>query len=64
VSQAGQPRLPRFIHSFTQSWEDLFGEAAEFAGRLGPGALINISHSEDDNEGVVAVWYWDDLPPA
>jgi hypothetical protein len=42
------------------SWQQLFSEAAEFASRLGPRRLINISHSEDTNEGVVAVWFWDD----
>lgn len=39
------------------SWEELFGEAAEFAGRIPADRLISISHSEDDNEGVVTVWY-------
>jgi hypothetical protein len=42
------------------SWEDLFEEAAEFATRLGPDRLITISHSEDENDGVVAVWFGDD----
>jgi hypothetical protein len=39
-------------------WETLFQQAAEFATQLGPGRVISISHSEDDNEAVVTVWYW------
>jgi hypothetical protein len=42
------------------SWEDLFAEAAEFASGISSERVISISHSEDDNEGVVTVWYWDD----
>lgn len=40
------------------SWPDLFQRAAEFASRLGRERLITISHSEDKEDGVVAVWYW------
>jgi hypothetical protein len=40
------------------SWEQLFAEAAEFATTLGSERLIAISHSEDQQDGVVAVWYW------
>jgi hypothetical protein len=50
-------RFKTFISGF-ESWEQLFGQAAEYATRLGPDRLINISHSEDSNEGVVTVWYW------
>jgi hypothetical protein len=46
------------FRSYTQTWEELFGEAAAFASRIDPHDLISISHSEDDNEGVVAIWYW------
>jgi hypothetical protein len=38
----------------------LFGQAAAFATELGPHRLINISHSCDQKQGVVAVWYWDE----
>lgn len=48
----------RYFTSSTRSWTELFGEAALFASGIGRGRLINISHSEDDNEGVVTVWYW------
>lgn len=46
------------FRSGMSSWETLFAEAADFASRIGPEDLINISHSEDSNEGVVTVWYW------
>ena len=40
------------------TWKSLFTEAARFATEVGPERVINISHSEDHNEGVVTVWYW------
>jgi hypothetical protein len=52
-----------FRSSF-QSWESLFSEAAAFAGTVGREHLIGFSHSEDQNNGVVTVWYWSDTPSA
>ena len=49
----------KVFRSSWQTWEAIFAEAAEFASQVGPERLVSISHSEDDNEGVVAVWYWD-----
>jgi hypothetical protein len=46
------------FRSGMSSWESLFEHAADFASRIGPDDIINISHSEDANEGVVTVWYW------
>jgi hypothetical protein len=46
------------FRSTFDSWDSLFGEAAEFATQIGRERLIGISHSEDGNDGVVAVWYW------
>ena len=46
------------------TWDQLFAEAAEFATRLGRERLITISHSEDQQDGVVAVWYWADADAA
>lgn len=40
------------------TWEELFSQAAEFASQLGPERLINISHSVNNQDGVVTVWYW------
>lgn len=48
----------RHFESMTKSWQALFREAADFATVLGPERLISISHSEDQNAGVVTVWYW------
>lgn len=55
------PRFARFkvFRSSLTTWESLFAEAAEFATRLGPDRLIAVSHSADNGEGVVAVWYWE-----
>lgn len=40
------------------SWDELFAEAAAFATTLDRDRLISISHSEDQQDGVVTVWYW------
>ena len=40
------------------TWDELFSEAAAFATRVGRERLITISHSEDQQDGVAAVWYW------
>ena len=52
----------KIIRSMFTSWEGLFDEAAQFATEVGPERLIGISHSEDKNEGVITVWYWDAEP--
>ena len=51
--------MVRYFRSKYTSWDELFEEAATFATAIGPDRLINISHSEDDNDGIVVVWYWD-----
>ncbi len=48
----------RMFRGTIKPWEELFREAAQFASTLRPEELIGISHSEDGNDGVVAVWYW------
>ena len=45
--------------SWTKSWPDLCAEAAAFASDRGRERIINISVSEDQNDGVIIVWYWD-----
>ena len=40
------------------SFPDLFRQAARFATGIGQEQMISISHSEDQNDGVVTVWYW------
>jgi len=42
------------------TWEQLFQQAAEFATKIGRDRLISISHSEDQQDGVIAVWYWEE----
>jgi catechol 2,3-dioxygenase-like lactoylglutathione lyase family enzyme len=46
------------------TWPQLMQEAADFSTTIGPARLINISQSEDDDDGVIAVWYWDEDPTA
>ncbi len=48
----------RVFRSSMKSWQALFEEAAAFATEVGPDRVISIAHSEDQNEGVVTVWYW------
>jgi hypothetical protein len=54
------PHLAAFktFRSALSTWESLFTEAAEFVTQVGPDRLIGISHSADQGEGVVTVWYW------
>lgn len=49
----------RLFKSFTDSWETMSGEVAEFLTALGPGKVIGVSHSHHNNLGVIAVWYWE-----
>ena len=54
-----QPRVEfRVFRGVMTSWAALFEEAAQFATEIGRERLINISHSEDKNDGVVTVWFW------
>ncbi len=48
----------RHFRGAWSTWEQLFRQAAEFAGRIGRQRLISISHSADHSDGVVTVWYW------
>ena len=58
------PRKPvvkfEMFRGMLASWPELFQQAAEFATHIGRERLITISHSEDKEDGVVAVWYWAD----
>jgi hypothetical protein len=53
-----QVKFQIFRSSF-KSWEDLCAEAAAFASDKGRDRVIGLSVSEDHNDGVVIVWYWD-----
>ena len=50
----------KFFRHTLATWETLFGEAAEFASRIGRDRLIGISQSQWGADAVVAVWYWAD----
>lgn len=58
----GTPRRRRltykYFRSTTAGWSELFDEAAAFASEVGRDQVLNISHSCDDFDGVVTVWYW------
>jgi hypothetical protein len=56
-------RFKMFQGTFAR-WEELMAKAAAFATTVGRERLITIAHSEDENDGVIAVWYWDDDAPA
>jgi hypothetical protein len=49
----------KIFKSSVKSWPDLCAEAAEFASEKGREQLINVSVSEDHNDGVIIVWYWE-----
>jgi hypothetical protein len=55
---AGRTVRFELLRGTLASWPDLLAQAAEIATRQGPERLITISHSEDNNDGVVVVWYW------
>lgn len=42
-----------------KSWDKLFEEAADFATAIGKERVVSISHSSDNSDGVVTVWYWE-----
>jgi hypothetical protein len=47
------------FESSTKSWAKLCADAAAFASDKGRERLINVSVSEDQNTGVIVVWYWE-----
>ena len=49
----------QIFKSWTKSWDDLCAEAAAFASTKPRDRIITISVSEDQNEGVVIVWFWE-----
>ena len=51
-------RFQLFKATFS-SWDTLCEQAAEFASEKGKDRVINIAVSEDHNEGVLIVWYWE-----
>ena len=39
------------------TWHELFAQASQFAASLGRDRVVSISHSADESDGVVTVWY-------
>jgi hypothetical protein len=50
----------RIFRSGHEPWETLFQQAADFMTALGPEYVIGVSHSHENNLGVVTVWFWFD----
>jgi len=50
----------KYFRGTFASWDQLFNQAADFATEIGPEWVVGISHSCDDDDGVVTVWYWTD----
>ena len=51
----------KFFRGTLATWDELFSQAAEFASTLDQQRLITISHSADQSNGVVTVWYWEEV---
>jgi hypothetical protein len=49
----------QIFRSSLKPWDSLCEEAATFATGVGREHLINISVSEDHDDGVIVVWYWE-----
>ncbi len=53
-----QARFKLFKSNF-DSWETMAQQVAAFLTTLGPGKVIGVSHSQESQLGVIAVWYWE-----
>jgi hypothetical protein len=49
----------KLFKSHYDSWETMSQQVAEFLTTLGPGKVIGVSHSQESQLGVIAVWYWE-----
>ena len=52
----------KYFRGTFATWDELFGQAADFATEIGSQRVVNISHSSDRGDGLVTVWYWTDEP--
>jgi hypothetical protein len=48
----------KYFRGTLATWDDLFGQAAQFATEIGSECVVGVSHSSDRGDGVVTVWYW------
>jgi hypothetical protein len=49
----------KIYRSSWDSWETMCTQVAELLTDLGPNRVIGVSQSDDNNEGVLTVWYWE-----
>lgn len=62
VESLTKPRAAfRIFRGSFVTWNMLCEEAAGFVTEVGPKQLISVSHSEDRDDGVIVVWYWENL---
>ena len=57
-----QARFKLFKSNF-ESWETMAQQVAAFLTMLGPEKVIGVSHSQESQLGVIAVWYWEAVFP-
>ena len=50
--------LSKVFRGTFKTWNSLFAEATDFATEVGRDQVVSISHSSDNGDGVVVVWYW------
>lgn len=50
--------LNKTFRATFKSWDALFQEAANYATSIGRERLISISHSSENGQGIVVVWFW------
>jgi hypothetical protein len=68
VAEAGAEKAQKWRMAYQKfrgtfaTWDKLFADAARFATEIGPERVLSISHSEDQSDGVVTVWYWTTEP--
>jgi hypothetical protein len=58
MASSGQVVRYEVFRGIMATWDTLFAQAADFATSIGRDRLITIAHSEDKDDGVIAVWYW------
>ena len=47
-----------FTRGTLASWEELFEHVSKRTAELLPELFVSISHSDDQGNGVVTLWYW------
>lgn len=55
AGETGHVLRYQVVRGTWDGWDTLFGRAGSFAAGKN---VVGVSHSEDKNEGVIAIWYW------